>query len=91
MRFPGVDAMVEADVLGRAIQNFQARNGRADRAWSVNNAHDERPILILSEVERAEFMEHARHELEVELRSAVAISFANRAVAAQIQSQGQSL
>ncbi|MBM0207475.1 hypothetical protein JNW90_34235 [Micromonospora sp. STR1s_5] len=57
----------------------------------MDDAHAERPVLILSEVERAEFMQHARHELEVELRSTVAISFQNRAVAAQIQSQGQSL
>ncbi len=81
--------MADADVLGRAILNFQFRNGRADRAWSKDASHAERPMLILSDVERGEFMEQARHELERELRRAVAISFQNSPDAARVQSQGQ--
>lgn len=84
-----MDAMIERDVLGRARQNFQARNRREDRAWNKESAQAGRVLLILSDRERSEFVDHARYQLEVELRSAVATT-QNRAGDAQVQLQGQS-
>jgi hypothetical protein len=83
-----LDASIEREVLRRARQNFQARNGREDRAWNRYGAQGGRVLLILSDRERSEFLDHARYELGVELHRAVANS-QNRA--AQVQVQGQRL
>ena len=82
-----MDATLERKVLGRARQNFQARNRREDRAWDGDGAQAA-GVWILSDGERSEFINHARYQLGVERRRAVASS-QNRA--APIQSQGQSL
>jgi hypothetical protein len=47
-----------------ARQNFEARNTRRDRAWSKDQVGCEPRALVLSERERAEFIEQARFELE---------------------------
>jgi hypothetical protein len=72
-----VNAMIEGDVLGRARQNFRARNHRQDRSWSVEAGLAGHSKLILSDTERAEIVAQARHELEVELRHAVASASEN--------------
>jgi hypothetical protein len=85
-----VNATDEREVLGRALLNFQARNGREDRAWSRDGAQPGRTLLILSDRERAEFIEHARYELQVKLRRAVPVT-SGGVGNLQRQSQGQSL
>jgi hypothetical protein len=51
------------EVLGRALQNPQARNQGEDRAWDGDEFQAGRVVLILSHRERSEFIEHARYEL----------------------------
>ena len=46
-----------------ARKNFDAKNSRRDRAWSKDQAHGQRPALVLSDLERSEFLEQARHQL----------------------------
>ena len=53
----------ESDVEAVAIRNFEARHFRGDRAWSKDRINPRRPALVLSERERAEFIEQARHQL----------------------------
>jgi hypothetical protein len=57
-------APASTDIEAAAIRNFEARNGRGDRAWSTDRIDPERPALVLSARERREFMEQARHETE---------------------------
>jgi hypothetical protein len=80
--------MIEGDVLERARHNFQARNPRQDRAWCLDSAPVRRTLLILSDRERAEFVEHARYELEAKLRRAAAIAAPIAATHTQTQRQG---
>jgi hypothetical protein len=67
-----LDASIEREVLRRARQNFQARNGREDRAWNRYGAQGGRTLFILSDRERSEFIEQARFELQGELRGTIA-------------------
>jgi hypothetical protein len=55
----------ELDLELVAKQNFEARNVRGDRAWSRDQARGGRPVYVLSERERAEFIEQARYQLEL--------------------------
>jgi hypothetical protein len=57
-----VTASADIDVETIAIRNFEARNGRGDRAWSQDRMDPCRPALVLSERERREFIEQARHQ-----------------------------
>jgi len=64
--------MKEADavlVLARAKLNF-ARKSHGERCWDAAGANDhptsECPLLPLSDAEREEFLEQARHELRSE-------------------------
>jgi hypothetical protein len=82
-----VDATTEREVLGRARQNFQARNRKEDRAWDGDGAQAA-GVWVLSDGERSEFINHARHQLGVERRRALANP---QTRATQVQSQGQSL
>ncbi len=47
-----------------ARQNFEARNTRRDRAWSKDQVGGNPRALVLTESERAEFIEQARFQLE---------------------------
>ncbi len=58
----------ERDIEAVAMQNFEARNTRRDRAWSRTQGDGCPPALPLSERERLEFIEYARHQLESEAR-----------------------
>jgi hypothetical protein len=53
-----------------AIRNFEARNIRGDRVWSPDRIDPRRPALVLSERERLEFIEQARHQIEQSARRA---------------------
>lgn len=59
----------DADVLARAKRNFVARN-RDDRAWDAaftnREAREGHIVLCLSDAERDEYLEQARHELRNE-------------------------
>ncbi|MGU3359826.1 hypothetical protein ACLBWX_05775 [Methylobacterium sp. M6A4_1b] len=64
--------MIEADaflVLARAKLNF-ARKSHGERCWDADGADahltSDCTLLPLSETERAEFLEQARHELRQE-------------------------
>ncbi|KQP31104.1 hypothetical protein ASF49_11020 [Methylobacterium sp. Leaf104] len=64
--------MTEADaslVLARAKLNF-ARKGHGERCWDADGADtrltSDCTLLPLSETEREEFLEQARHELRQE-------------------------
>lgn len=54
------------EVLARAKRTFIAKN-RDDRAWDESftqrEAREGHPVHCLSETEREEFLEQARHEL----------------------------
>lgn len=80
--------MSEGDVLDRARHNFQAKNLRQDRAWCLDTAPSRRTLLILSDKERAEFVEHARYELQHKPRLAAAIAAPSVATHTQTQRQG---
>jgi hypothetical protein len=47
-----------------AMRNFEARNVRRDRAWSRDQIESGSPALLLSELERSEFIEQARYQLQ---------------------------
>jgi hypothetical protein len=64
--------MTECEVLGRARQNFEARNRRGDRTWSPD-AEQGRYRLVLSDTERAEFIDYARYELELGQRGIIGV------------------
>ena len=64
--------MVEPEeplVLARAKHNFAAR-GHGDRAWDDGDVGQATlcggPILVLSQAERDEYLDQARHELRSE-------------------------
>lgn len=56
----------DADVLARAKRTFIAKN-HDDRAWDPaftdREARQGHPVMCLSEQERQEYLEQARHEL----------------------------
>lgn len=56
----------EADVLARAKRTFIAKN-HDDRAWDAafteREAREGHSVLCLTEAERREYLEQARHEL----------------------------
>ena len=56
----------ERDIEAVAMRNFEARNTRRDRAWSRTQGDGCPPALPLSERERLEFIEYARHQLEMQ-------------------------
>jgi hypothetical protein len=55
----------EFEIEAAAIRNFKEKNVRGDRAWSQDRMDPSRPALVLSERERLEFIEQARHEIEL--------------------------
>ncbi|WP_375465746.1 hypothetical protein [uncultured Methylobacterium sp.] len=64
--------MIEPDetlVVARAKRNFAAK-GHGDRAWDADNAVQAPlcggSILVLSQEERDEYLDQARHELRSE-------------------------
>ena len=65
MQGPLSPARPEPDVEAVAMRNFEARNPRGDRAWRRDHGSPEGAVFPLSERERAEFIEQARHEIEM--------------------------
>ena len=62
-------ASSEFDIEAVAIRNFEAKNVRGDRAWSLDRMDPDRPALVLTERERLEFIEQARHQIGRETQS----------------------
>ena len=58
----------QRDIEAVAMRNFEARNHRRDRAWSRAQGKSDRPVYVLSERERSEFIEQARYEVEMRAR-----------------------
>jgi hypothetical protein len=61
--------LIEPEIEAVAMRNFEARNVRRDRAWSRDQARiADHPVCILSDRERLEFIEQAKHQFEIRIR-----------------------
>ncbi len=63
----GADLQTSTELVVELLArlNFETRNVRRDRAWSKDQVHGRLPALVLSDQERSEFMEQARHQLKL--------------------------